>query len=71
MAERRLCSKLLMNMLSVSVAVVLEILTGRNICGIKLFERSISRKWSIPRLCVYISRFKSKFPVRIVLFCLF
>ena len=42
--ERHLCSKLLMNMLSIRVVVVLEVLVGRVICGIKLFERSISRK---------------------------
>ena len=53
--ERHLCSKLTMNMVSVRVAVVLETLVGRVICGIKLFEKSISRKWLIPRVSVYSS----------------
>ena len=42
MPKRHLCSKLLMNMLSIRVAVVLETLVGKVICGIKLFERSKS-----------------------------
>ena len=53
MPERHLCSKLTMNMVSVRVAVVLETLVGRVICGVKLFEKSISRKWLIPRVCVF------------------
>ena len=53
-----------MNMLSIRVAVVLEILVGGIICGINLYQKSISRTW-------YLSRFKLKSPFRIVLFLFF
>ena len=60
-----------MNMLSIRVAVVLETLVGRIICGVKLFEKTISRKWLIPRVFVYLRRCKLKSTVRIFLFLLF
>ena len=58
-------------MLSVRVAVVSETLFGRIICVIKLFEKSVSRKRLIPRIFVYLSRFKVKCQIKIFLSFLF
>lgn len=69
MAERYLCSKLFMNILLVRVAIVLETLVGRVICGIKLVERNISSKWLKSRVFMYLGRFKLKSPVCIDLVC--
>ena len=61
----------IVNMLSVRVAVVSETLFGRIICIIKLLEKSVSRKRLIPRIFVYLSRFKLECQIKIFLSFLF
>ena len=45
--------KIVNEYVTIRVAAVLETLVGGFICGIKLFERSLSKKWLIPRVFVY------------------
>ena len=51
---------------------------GRLICRIKLFVNITSKNWSIPNICLYLTRFKLKSPIvkflffsRLILLCSF